>query len=305
MAKVTHGPMVAEARGKIGDTVFTRSRGGSVAKALSLAAGDGVGPHNLLSVTHPDTGPATPPSRGSIITGQDVDTKWKELTLGAAGELVGSDGSDALWVPPPTTYPGTGAIAISQAARPASLNLSTEGTTDWFTMAPEAVRSTNKLAGNLHRKILGGWLADNFDWVVPGGTIFTQASTIALSTDPGDDTASAVLAAWAQDYGLYTASAVLTGFGFCFMAPASTIEKTLKIYCSCWSAGITLKCRLSDGSVADTTDTFDAPAGAEHKLQWNIVYKAAHDGAHLLIQVTVTTNKQSAPNIKFAAATLA
>jgi hypothetical protein len=305
VAKVIHGPIVSEARGKIGDTVFIRSRGGSVARALSLAAG-GAGPHNLLSVTHPDTGPASPPPRGSIITGQEVATVWKELALGAAGEFLGSDGADALWCTlPPPAYPGTGAIAISQAARPATLNLSAEGTTDWFTMATEATRQPQKSPGNLHRKILGGWLADNFDWVVAGGTIFSQASSIALTTTLGDDVGSPVLTAWAIDFGLWTSSAVLTGMGFCFMAPASTIQKTLKIYCSCFSAKITLTCRMSDGSVADTTDTFESAPGAEAKVQWNVVYKSARDGAHLLVEVQITTNKGSSPNIKFAAATLA
>lgn len=36
MAKVTFGPAVSEARGKIGDTMFQRSRGGNTARALRL-----------------------------------------------------------------------------------------------------------------------------------------------------------------------------------------------------------------------------------------------------------------------------
>lgn len=39
MAKITYGPIVAEARGKAAGIVYTRSRGGNVAKALSLAPG--------------------------------------------------------------------------------------------------------------------------------------------------------------------------------------------------------------------------------------------------------------------------
>jgi len=36
MAKITYGPAISEARGKIGDVVFTRTRGGATAKALKL-----------------------------------------------------------------------------------------------------------------------------------------------------------------------------------------------------------------------------------------------------------------------------
>jgi len=119
MAKITFGPTVSAARGKVGDTVFTRARGGNVARALSLAAA-GVGPHNLLSTTHPDTTPATPPARGSLITGQEVPTAWKELALGANGKVLTSDATDTLWADPaslalgdPVTVPhgGTGVLA--------------------------------------------------------------------------------------------------------------------------------------------------------------------------------------------------
>lgn len=96
MAKITHGPTLSNARGKIGRAVFTKTRGGNVAKALSIAA-EGVGPHNLLSTAHPDTTPATPPARGSLIVAQTAAPKWKELTLGANTHVLTSDGTDAKW----------------------------------------------------------------------------------------------------------------------------------------------------------------------------------------------------------------
>jgi len=99
MAKITHGPTVTNARGKIGRAVFTKTRGGNVAKALSIAA-EGVGPHNLLSTAHLDTTPATPPARGSLIVAQTATPKWKELPLGTNGKVLGSDGTDAKWVAP-------------------------------------------------------------------------------------------------------------------------------------------------------------------------------------------------------------
>ncbi len=66
MAKVTFGPTLSEARGKAGDTVYTKARGGNVAKALRLtatgaAAGDGANIHRTTDLTLPNnTGLAIP-----------------------------------------------------------------------------------------------------------------------------------------------------------------------------------------------------------------------------------------------------
>ena len=99
MAKVTYGPPISEARGKAGDNVFTHTRGGNVARALSLEAG-GVGPHNLLGTSHPDTIPATPPTRGDLITGQAATPLWQRLPKGTPGQVLACDADDALWTTP-------------------------------------------------------------------------------------------------------------------------------------------------------------------------------------------------------------
>ena len=113
MAKITFGPTVSEARGKAGDTVYTRTRGGAVARALSIAPPP-VGEHNLLSATHLDTEPATPPVRGSVVTAQGETPKWTELALGAAGQLLATDGVDVLWIDPPAG--GIASMVIIAAA---------------------------------------------------------------------------------------------------------------------------------------------------------------------------------------------
>jgi hypothetical protein len=59
--------------------------------------------HNLLSTTHLDTIPASPPVRGDIITAQNqtsptgVNPSWARLPLGTAKQCVTSDGTDAKW----------------------------------------------------------------------------------------------------------------------------------------------------------------------------------------------------------------
>ena len=68
--------------------------------------------HAVLSATHTDS-LAAGVSRGSIIVG-NVTPKWAELTVGAAGEALVSDGTDATWGTPRTA-------AIVQAAEPATM----------------------------------------------------------------------------------------------------------------------------------------------------------------------------------------
>jgi len=66
----------------------------------NTGGGGGGGPHNLLDGSvHPDTA-ATTVARGMIIVGRqqpDLSIKWQGLNLGAAGTVLKSDGTDALW----------------------------------------------------------------------------------------------------------------------------------------------------------------------------------------------------------------
>jgi len=63
----------------------------------NLVAGSSGGgsPHNLLSTTHPDTLPASV-TRGALIVGNGTPA-WARLTLGGAGTMLCSDGTDATW----------------------------------------------------------------------------------------------------------------------------------------------------------------------------------------------------------------
>ena len=64
MAKVIYGPIISEARGKLGDIILNRNRGGNFARALSL------------------TPPAAAPLQGaSIITSDDVELPTETETI--------------------------------------------------------------------------------------------------------------------------------------------------------------------------------------------------------------------------------
>ena len=67
------------------------------------AAGTAGSAHNLLSTTHLDTIPASPPVRGDLVTAQNqtsptgINPSWARLPLGTSGQVLLSNGSDALW----------------------------------------------------------------------------------------------------------------------------------------------------------------------------------------------------------------
>lgn len=64
----------------------------------SLVSGGGGGgaPHTLLSTTHTDTSAAAV-ARGAIVTGQGASPAWARLTIGSAGAVLRSDGTDVAW----------------------------------------------------------------------------------------------------------------------------------------------------------------------------------------------------------------
>jgi hypothetical protein len=59
--------------------------------------------HNILSATHPDTTAGTV-TRGDLIVGESTP-KWNRLALGTANYVVGSDGSDVVYLNPVLTLP--------------------------------------------------------------------------------------------------------------------------------------------------------------------------------------------------------
>jgi hypothetical protein len=182
----------------------------------------------------------------------------------------------------------------------ASINLSSEGTRDWF--APGGNLPSG--AVNYHSKLLGGQVMKSFDWIMAGQVSFTQGSSFAVTSLASDDSNGIAMRSVSSDQGVFT-SGPSTGFGFRFRVPASnTGPRKLNIYCSAFSAGVTLTARLTDGSAADVTDVVDTGSGGFNYFSWTINYESAHDGQELEIAVVVTRNGGSSPNLKFAAATL-
>ncbi len=216
---------------------------------------------------------------------------------------VGPQGPTGPQGPPgPELYPGTSSLVAWHTLSPiASVNVSTAGTKDWF--APGGTMPGN--AASYHSKMLGGQILKSFDWVVGSANPFTQASPYSISSVASDDANGAELTSVTIDQGVFTPSASLTGFGFRFRAPASNggVRK-LNIYCSAFSAGVTLTAHLTDGSAPDVTDIVDTGSAGYNYFVWTINYQSARDGQELAISAIVTRNGGSSPNLKFVAATL-
>src|SRR4029077_17074758 len=92
--------------------------------AGAVCSGASSGAHNLLSTTHLDTIPASPPVRGDIITAQNqtsptgVNPSWARLPLGSNNFVLTSNGVDAIWAPVASgsgcTLPGTDTGILSE-----------------------------------------------------------------------------------------------------------------------------------------------------------------------------------------------
>ncbi len=65
-------------------------------EAVQIPLGGVLGPHDILSVTHPDSTPAAV-VRGDIITGQGLVPTWTRLAAGGANTVLTSDGTDLSW----------------------------------------------------------------------------------------------------------------------------------------------------------------------------------------------------------------
>ena len=61
-----------------------------------MSTGAGGANHDILSTTHSDTTAGTV-ARGDLVVGQSATPSWQRLTLGTGGQVLRSDGTDALW----------------------------------------------------------------------------------------------------------------------------------------------------------------------------------------------------------------
>ena len=185
-----------------------------------------------------------------------------------------------------------GTLSGVNAASPGSVNLSTEGTTDWA-----------------HWGLTNAASFDHKAAVTPQISNFTQLGTTAANRFQAP-TGARVAYTWTG--GTPTASATNTttglyingtiGNGFSLSVPANTTTKTLRLYVGSWFAQGRLQATLSDGSAAQYVTFVDAPSGLVDRLI-TLNFSAASAGQTLNIQYTMFTDYGSG-NVTLSAATL-
>lgn len=207
---------------------------------------------------------------------------------------------------------GVGSVVFSTAASPATLNVSTQGTKDWFVLGGSLANPPRASSGfSLHAKRLGGWIKGSFDWISGTTSVISLvtggAAGIAITSSATDDMAPAITALNPSISVIRSGSGTPLNFGYRFEVPADSTSRTLNLNWAVNSVKVTLTCRMSDGSLADQTTTLDAgSSGTFVQQQLTIVYKSGSPNAKMFVDVAVTTNYGgSFQDVAFIAATLA
>ena len=191
----------------------------------------------------------------------------------------------------------TPVLTIGAITLPGSVNLSTEGTVDWF--APFAATTPPRTQTAPHAKALGGQLLQGFDWVQNGNSMFTPGSWIPFSTNVGDDM-TASLTASTSAIGVFTGAGTL--FGFRISVPACALQRTMRIYTAVFSGTMTVTAKLDGTALSPVTLVYAAGAGGFIATPVEIVYKA--QGGNLVVTGLLTTNSGSGPNVAIAGITI-
>jgi hypothetical protein len=184
---------------------------------------------------------------------------------------------------------GSGSLTVSNAAPPASVSLSTEGTDDWAHWGLSGTSFNHK----------SGVTSQISNYTPIGnGSIqqFTGNSTVYNWTG-GTPTASASNVGT----GLWV---VGNGNGYQITLPADTTPRTLKVYLGLWSAGGRFEASLSDNSAPVYVDTSLVNSTATSNRVYTLTYQAASTGKTLTVKWTVNQTFNAWSNVTFQAATL-
>ncbi len=170
----------------------------------------------------------------------------------------------------------TGSVVASSA----TVNLTTEGTSDWA-----------HWSGYDH-KSSGGSKISNYTAIGTGSVLNYNDDPRTLTWSDGTPTASG-----SNRNGIYITG---IGRGFQITAPADLTTRTLKVYVGGWQSGGTLTAQLSDASSADYVNTSISGAG-QYNAVYTLTYKAASAGKLLTVK---WVQASGTGNVTLQAATL-
>lgn len=204
--------------------------------------------------------------------------------------------ADGTWAAPSGTAVA-GSLAIANAAAPATLNYSTEGTIDWLVQNTGTEARVTAGTG-ISSKIAGGWLADSFQWVgagvSPSITAFS-AQQPAGTTTATDTTGNTALAAVDTGGFATKSSTTAIGFGFKLRVPSLTTTRVLRIYTGQYSCDVTVTASLVDGSASPVTAVQAQAASTAANRKFTITFNSS-SASELIVTVLVTVNNHDGSN---------
>jgi len=161
-----------------------------------------------------------------------------------------------------------GSLSGSVDSSTTSVNLSTQGSTDW------AHWGTGGVPG-LVRKSGGGSLISTYSVVGAGGVSTYSNDPRPMSWSGGSPTATAS----ADASGVYISN---TGAGFSITVPADTTQRIVKVYVGGWNSAGSFTASLSDASATNYTNTTTAST-TQYDRAYTLTYKAASAGKLLTL----------------------
>jgi hypothetical protein len=204
----------------------------------------------------------------------------------------------------------TGSLAISQAAAPATLNLTSQGTNDWFITTGVALGSSQPSTtdATFYWKKSGvGLMHKSFVFYYSSGSVQPGASA-SQTGGPLSFTATQADTAYAAGASVVTppptafhpyiqTSASPTaggGYGFQFQVPSNGASRTLRLYLAVQGilnpGSATVTAHLMDGSATDavTTLTDSGTGGIGTAYEVDVTYKSAN-GTWMTINAELTS----------------
>ena len=174
-----------------------------------------------------------------------------------------------------TNSSGSGSLTGSVTTNTTTANLTTEGAVDWIHWGDSS----------LTRKASGGSKISTYSIVGAGSATVYINDLRGLTWTDGSPTVQST----ANKNGLYIPG---IGKGFSFQAPADTTTRTLTVHVGGWNSGGTFVAHLSDGSVADLTNTSSSVNG-QYDRNYTVTYKAGAANQTLTITWTMGTQGTS------------
>jgi len=160
-----------------------------------------------------------------------------------------------------------GSLSGSVDSSTTSVNLSTQGSTDW------AHWGTGGVPGLVRKS--GGSLISTYIVVGAGGVSTYSNDPRPMSWSGGSPTATAS----ADASGLYISN---IGNGFSITVPADTTQRVVKVYVGGWNSAGSFTASLSDASATNYTNTTTAST-TQYDRAYTLTYKAASAGKLLTL----------------------